>query len=64
MTYINPDSEDALEQETMALFAELGWETVDAFDEVHSPEAATATQPYLGRENRGEVVLLPRIVGG
>ena len=34
MSYINPDSEDAaIEQPTIALFAELGWETLNCYHE-------------------------------
>jgi type I restriction enzyme R subunit len=61
MPYLNLDLEDALEQETIALFAELGWQPVDAYDEVFDPEIATEAQPYLGREHRGQVLLLPRL---
>ncbi len=53
----NPDSEDALELATMELFESLGWQTVRAFEEAFSPEAATATKPYLGRASQSEVVL-------
>jgi len=60
-TYINPDLEDALERETMALFAGLGWQTANAYEESFSPKAATPARPYLGRDNRGQVVLLPRL---
>ena len=31
MTYTNPDAEQALENATLALFAELGWETVNTY---------------------------------
>ena len=62
MTYANPDAEEALEQATLALFAELGWETINAYDEVYgeTPGAGTGG-PYLGRETRNEVVLRPRL---
>ncbi len=62
MTYAKPDSEEALEQATMALFSQLGWETVNAYHEVYGEEQdAPAGSPYLGREHRGQVVLLPRL---
>jgi type I restriction enzyme R subunit len=61
MTYVNLDLEDALEQETVALFHDLGWETADAYEESFSPAAATPARPYLGRENQGQVVLVPRL---
>ncbi len=57
MTYHNPDAEASLETATLALFAELGWETVDAYHEVHG----TGPEATLGRENRGQVVLVPRL---
>jgi len=57
MTAPSPDAEAALETAALALFAELGWETTDAYHEVHGagPEAT------LGREHRGQVVLVPRL---
>lgn len=49
-------SEDQLvEQPAIALLAELGWETVSAFEEVLGPQGT------LGRETKGEVVLVPRL---
>jgi type I restriction enzyme R subunit len=50
MSY-NPDSEERLETEVMKTFHELGYETVNAFNEIFG---ATGT---LGRDNRGELVL-------
>lgn len=45
-------TEDQLvEQPAIALFAELGWSTVDATDETFGPEG------LLGRETKGQVVL-------
>ena len=44
-----------VEQPAIKLFAELGWETVAAQEEVPGPVGA------LGRETRGEVVLAPRL---
>jgi type I restriction enzyme R subunit len=62
MTAPSPDAEASLESATLALFAELGWETVDAYHEVHGPgRDAPAERLYLGRENRGQVVLVPRL---
>ena len=62
MTHLGADSEEALENVTLALFAELGWETVNGYHEVTSetPDAGTGG-PYLGRATRGEVVLRPRL---
>jgi hypothetical protein len=38
MSYVNPDSEDAaIEQPTIALFAELGWETLNCYHENFGP---------------------------
>jgi len=59
---VTPDSEQALENTTLALFAELGWQTVNAYHEVYgeTPDAP-AGGPTLGRATRGEVVLRPRL---
>jgi type I restriction enzyme R subunit len=52
MSYFNPDSEDAaVEQPTIALFAELGWETLNCYLEPYGPLS------LLGRETMAEVVL-------
>jgi type I restriction enzyme R subunit len=62
MSYAPPDAEAALEEATLALFAELGWETVNAYDEVCRETPGTgASGPYLGRETRNEVILRPRL---
>lgn len=50
----HPDAEDALEQATVELFADLGWETVNAYNE-------TWPNSVLGREAAGEVVLTSRL---
>jgi type I restriction enzyme R subunit len=62
MTGTHPDAEQALENATLALFAELGWQTVNAYDEVYgeTPRAGTSGL-YLGRETRNEVILRPRL---
>jgi len=62
MTHLGADAEEALENATLALFAELGWETVNGYHEVTSetPDAGTGG-PYLGRAARYEVVLRPRL---
>ncbi|MBC2698869.1 MAG: hypothetical protein HF976_14960 [ANME-2 cluster archaeon] len=50
-------SEDALvEQPAIALFAGLGWETSNCFDEKFGENST------LGRETSSEVVLLPRLL--
>ncbi len=64
-------TEDQLvEQPAIGLFAELGWQVVSAMEEVFrapSPGlSATLSQPMgegasLGRETKGEVVLVPRL---
>jgi len=59
MTHLDTDTEKSLENATIALFSRLGWETVNAFDEVFRAEVQGG--PYLGREHRGQVVLLPRL---
>lgn len=51
MTKTKPDAEDTLEQATIALFAELGWRTLNAYTETFGPQGT------LGRADRGEVVL-------
>ena len=49
-------TEDQLvEQPAIELFAALGWKTVSALEEIFG---ATGT---LGRETKGEVVLVPRL---
>ena len=54
----NPDSEEALENATHALLGELGWPSVQCFDEVFGATPASAGRPNLGREDTGQVVLL------
>ena len=52
MNYFNPDSEDAaIEQPAIALFAELGWETLNCYQERFGPLSR------LGRETTSEVIL-------
>ena len=49
-------SEDQLvEQPAIALFADLGWQTLPAMDEVFGSSGT------LGRETSDEVVLVPRL---
>ncbi len=49
-------SEDSLvEQPAIQLFAEMGWQTVSALEEVFGVEGT------LGRETKAEVVLVPRL---
>ena len=49
-------TEDQLvEQPAIQLFAELGWQTVQALEETFGPDGT------LGRETSGEAVLLPRL---
>jgi type I restriction enzyme R subunit len=56
VSYINPDSEDAaIEQPTIALFAELGWETLNCYHENFGPLS------LLGRETMADVVLPHRL---
>jgi len=56
----NPDAEAALENATLELFAELGWDTVDAYHE-HYAEGGGGDGPYLGRATRHQVILRPRL---
>jgi type I restriction enzyme R subunit len=54
--HASPDSEDAaIEQPAIALFAELGWETLDCYGENFGPLS------LLGRETMAEVVLPNRL---
>jgi type I restriction enzyme R subunit len=49
-------TEDQLvEQPAVGLFAELGWTTVSALEEIFGPNGT------LGRETPSEVVLIPRL---
>ena len=59
MAYINPDAEDALEQETIKLFASLGWTTANCRSEVFAPKGAPPST--LGRDTSAEVILQPRL---
>ncbi|HIK15822.1 MAG TPA: type I restriction endonuclease subunit R [Leptolyngbyaceae cyanobacterium M33_DOE_097] len=49
------DSEHALENEAIALFSTLGWDTLNAYQET------LGSSGTLGRETRSEVVLIPRL---
>jgi type I restriction enzyme R subunit len=55
MHYPHPDSEEALENATIKLFSELGWNTANCYDE------EIGINGTLGRETRDEVVLLPKL---
>lgn len=59
MPYLNPDAEDALEQETIKLFASLGWTTANCRSEVFAPHGGPPST--LGRETSAEGVLRPRL---
>ncbi len=49
-------SEDSLvEQPAIRLFAEMGWQTASALDEI------VGVGGTLGRETKGEAVLVPRL---
>ena len=61
MSYASPDAETALEEATLALFAELGWETVNGYHEVTDETWDGGAGPYLGRATRDEVILRPRL---
>lgn len=52
----HPYTEDQLvEQPAIGLFATLGWQTVSAMDETFGPDGT------LGRETKGDVVLVARL---
>ena len=56
MSHANPDSEDAaIEQPTIAVFAELGWETLNCYHENFGPLS------LFGRETMADVVLPNRL---
>ncbi|MBD2490386.1 type I restriction endonuclease subunit R [Aulosira sp. FACHB-615] len=55
MPYPHPDSEQALENSTIQLFSEIGWNTANCYDE------ELGTNGTLGRLTRDEVVLLPKL---
>src|SRR5580658_10296813 len=56
MSYSQPDSEDAgIEKPTIALFAELGWDTLNCYRETFGPSSP------LGRETMADVVLPHRL---
>jgi type I restriction enzyme R subunit len=58
VSYIRPDSEDAaLEQPTIALFAELGWQTLNCYHENFGPFS------LLGRDTTADVVFPNRLRG-
>ena len=63
MTRTNLDSEDALEQATLALFRQMGWDAINCMDAVLGDTPASPRRPKLGREAIGDL-LLPRLVGG
>ena len=50
-------TEDQLvEQPAIGLFGQLGWQTLSAMEETFGPEST------LGRETKGEVVLVERLL--
>ncbi len=59
---MNLDAEEALENRTLQLFAELGWQTANAFYEAFTPEKATVKRPYLGRRDEADVLLPDRVL--
>ena len=57
MTSLGDYTEDALvEQPALALFAELGWQTANCYEETFGPGGS------LGRQHRGEVLLHSRLL--
>jgi len=47
MSHIHSDSEQALENATMALFAELRWQTTDRFEEIVGPRTVEQLEGSL-----------------
>ena len=60
MDNTNPDAEAYLEKFTLSSFQIMGWEIIDAIHESYS-EGGGGQGPDLGRSNRSQVVLLPRL---
>ena len=56
LTHPNPDSEDALELEAIAILETLGWESVNCYSE------QCGLQNPIGRETRQDVILTPRLL--
>jgi len=54
MSYLNPDSEGALERTAIRLFEELGWQTANVITNLR-------TNSTLGRETTEQVVLERRL---
>ena len=60
-------TEDSLvEQPAIGLFAALGWQTVSALEETFGPSPPAPLpegegRVWLGRETKGETVLVPRL---
>jgi len=62
MTIPSPNSEQALENTTLALFAELGWQTANAYHETYTEAPdVSGGGPSLGRATRSQVILRPRL---
>lgn len=55
MTFIDPDSEGALETNTIRLFESLGWKAANCYHEI------CGTNSTLGRETTEQVVLERRL---
>src|SRR2546425_1033404 len=55
MTFINPDSEGALEANTIGLFKDLGWKAANCYHEICGANST------LGRETSEQVVLERRL---
>lgn len=51
----HPDSEAALENSTIELFSQLQWQTANCYHETFG------TNSTLGRQTKGEVVLIPKL---
>jgi hypothetical protein len=67
MTPAHPDSEEALELETIALFQQLGYTTANCYNEICGDSRdvpvgdAVVGRLYLGRETRSDVVLISKL---
>ncbi len=48
----HPDTEAALKDTTLALFRQMGWDTVNCIAEVFGNTPASLRRPNLGRETK------------
>ncbi|MBW4647246.1 MAG: type I restriction endonuclease subunit R [Kastovskya adunca ATA6-11-RM4] len=62
MSMPHPDSEEALELYTIALFEQLGYTTANCYNEIYGDGRDVPVERlYLGRETRSDVVLISKL---